>query len=161
MLSYCTRNPCWCCHWVGSMNFENFWDKIELRHCKSIIALCQSKCALAEGTRGIPASLYNEPQQLSYQPVITADIGRAGWPALVQIKGNKCPCRFLLQQECPCRFLSYHVGNSASMSPVEFSKRPMSAVANYPFHTPYSKLPGFSPEFFRNIKFSQPCCMYS
>ena len=33
-------------------------------------------------------------------------------------------------------FLSYHVGNSASMSPVEFSKRPMSAVANYPFHTP-------------------------
>ena len=44
-------------------------------------------------------------------------------------------------------FLSYHVGNSASVSPVEFSKRPMSAVANYPFHTPIS-----TQEFIKGIK---------
>ena len=44
--------------------------------------------------RGIPASFYNQPQQLSYQPVITADIGRAGWPALVQIRAINVPVGF-------------------------------------------------------------------
>ena len=86
--------------------------------------------------RGIPASFYNQPQQLSYQPVITADIGRAGWPALVQIRAVNVPVGFHCSRNVRVVFLSYHVGNSASMSPVEFSKRPMSAVANYPFHTP-------------------------
>ena len=97
MLSYCTRNPCWCCHWVGSMNFENFWDKIELRHCKShyrFVPIKMRACRRHSGNWIIPASLYNQPQQLSYQPVITADIGRAGWPALVQIRAINVPVGF-------------------------------------------------------------------
>ena len=66
--------------------------------------------------------------------------GRAGWPALVQIRAINVPVGFYCSGNVRVVFLSYHVGNSASMSPVEFSKRPMSAVANYPFHTPTSRL---------------------
>ena len=99
------------------------------------------KCALAEGNRGIPVSLHNQPQQPSYQPVIAADMGRAGWPALVQIKN--VPVGFYCSRNVRVVFLSFHVGDSASVSPVEFSKRPMSAVGNYPFHTPHDgRAPG-------------------
>ena len=49
MLSYCTciqTHADAATELIGSMNFENFWDKIELRHCKSrTLSLCANQNA--------------------------------------------------------------------------------------------------------------------
>ena len=102
------------------------------------LSLCANQNARLPKALGEFLQVYTTSRRSSAinHAVITADIGRAGWPALVQIRAINVPVGFYCSRNVRVVLLSYHVGNSASMSPVEFSKRPMSAVANYPFHTP-------------------------
>ena len=101
------------------------------------LSLCANQNARLPKALGEFLQVYTTSRsKLSYQPVITADIGRADWPALVQIRAINVPVGFYCSRNVLVVFYLTHVGNAASMSPVEFSKRPMSAVANYPFHTP-------------------------
>ena len=101
------------------------------------LSLCANQNARLPKALGEFLQVYTtSQQQLSYQPVITADIGRAGWPALVQIRAINVPVGFYCSRNVRVVFYLTMSEIQPQMSPVEFSKRPMSAVANYPFHTP-------------------------